>query len=65
MTRGFSNWTDGTLGIKNHEKCASYKEAVQIMITIPSSYKDIGEQLSNTHTQQKIKHRQALLYHLQ
>ena len=60
MTRGFSNWKDGTLGIRNHEKCASHKEAEQIMITIPSCYKDIGEQLSNTHAQQKIKHRQAL-----
>ena len=30
------------------------------MITIPSSYKDIGKQLSNAHAQQKIKCRQAL-----
>ena len=30
------------------------------MLTIPSSYSDIGEQLSNVHAEQKIKHRQAL-----
>ena len=30
------------------------------MLTIPSSCSDIGEQLSNVHAEQKIKHRQAL-----
>ena len=60
MTRGLSNWKDETLGIRNHERCASHREAVQVMITIPSSHKDIGEQLSSTRAHQKIKYRQAL-----
>ena len=63
MTRGLSNWKDGTLGIRNHERCASHIEAVQVMITIPSSHKDNGEQLSSTHAHQKIKY-QHKLYHL-
>ena len=32
------------------------------MLTIPSSYSDIGEQLSNVHAEQKIKYRQALFH---
>ena len=39
---------------------ATHKEAVEVLITIPSSYSDIDEQLSNVHAEQKIKHRQAL-----
>ena len=48
-------WKDGTLGFKNHEKSATHKEAVEVLITTPSSYSDIGEQLSNVHAEQKIK----------
>ena len=33
---------------------------MEVVLTIPSSYSDIGEQLSNVHAEQKIKHRQAL-----
>ena len=33
---------------------------MEVVLTIPSSYSDIGEQLSNVHAEQKIKYRQAL-----
>ena len=33
---------------------------MEVVLIIPSSYSDIGEQLSNVHAEQKIKHRQAL-----
>ena len=55
---------DSTLGFKNHEKSATYKEAVEVVLTTPSCHSDIGEQLSNVHAEQKIKHRQALFQNL-
>ena len=33
---------------------------MEVLVTNPSSYSDIGEQLSNVYAEQKIKHRQAL-----
>ena len=32
-----------------------HKEVMEVVLTIPSSYIDIGEQLSNVHAEQKIK----------
>ena len=60
MTRGFSNWKDGTIAFRNHEKSASHGEAVQVIIRLPSTTRDIGEQLSQQHATQKLKNRQAL-----
>ena len=60
MTRGFSNWKDGTVAFRNHEKSASHREAVEVIVTLPSTTHDIGEQLSQQHAAQKLKNRQAL-----
>jgi len=47
---GFHNWKDGTIAFQNHEKYASHKEAVEVMITLPSVTKDIGEHLSHKNS---------------
>ena len=60
MTRGFSNWKDGTVAFRNHEKCASHRDAVEVIVTLLSTTRDIGEQLSQQHASQKLKNRQAL-----
>ena len=60
MTRGFSNWKDGTIAFRNHEKSASHREAVEVIVTLPATTRDIGEQLSQQHAAQKLKNRQAL-----
>ena len=60
MTRGFSTWKDGTVAFRNHEKSASHREAVEVIVTLPSTTHDIGEQLSQQHAAQKLKNRQAL-----
>ena len=58
MTRGLSNWKDGTIAFRNHAKSASHHEAVEV--TLPSTTHDIEEQLSQHHATQKLKNRQAL-----
>ena len=61
VTRGFSNWKDGTICFRKHEDNATHKEAVEVMITLPAATRDIGEQLSQQHAAQKVKNRKALL----
>ena len=60
MTKGFSNWKDGTIAFRNHEKSACHREAVEVSFTLPLATRDIGEQLSQQHAAQKLKNRQAL-----
>ena len=48
--------------LHNHEKSACHCVAVEVMITLPSTTCDIGEQLSQQHAAaaQKLRNRQAL-----
>jgi len=60
VTRGFSNWKDGTLSFKKHEKSSCHREAVEVMITLPATTCNVSELLSKQHAIQKIKNRDAL-----
>ncbi len=59
--KGFSNWKDGTLGIKKHEVSGSHKDALQVMVVIPSTCCDVGDMLVKQHKQEKKDNRQCLL----
>ena len=61
MTRGFANWKDGTGGFKNHATSTSHLEAVDVMITIPSTVGDVGAQLSRQFATQRANNSLALL----
>ena len=60
MTRGFSNWKDGTISFKKHELSSSHREAVDMIINIPATTKNIGELLSQQHAISKEQNREAL-----
>ena len=49
-----------TTCFKRHEKSASHQEAVKVVMTIPSTTKDIGEQLSQQYSLEKANNREAL-----
>ena len=49
----FSNWKDGTIGIKKHEVSGSHKGALQVMVVIPSTCRDVGDMLVKQHKQEK------------
>jgi len=44
-----------------HEQCGSHKRAVEAIITLPATTKDVGELLSSTHASEKATNRQCLL----
>ena len=60
VTQGFCNWKDAIHSFKKHEKSVCHREAVEVMITLPATTRDIGEQLSHQHAIQKEKNRDAL-----
>ena len=61
MSKGFSNWKDATIILKKHANSACHCEAVEIVITLPATAKDVGELLSKAHQQEKQQNRDILL----
>lgn len=61
ISKGFSNWKDATIAFKKHELSTCHHEAVDVMITIPATTKDVGEQLSQQHCQEKATNRKMFL----
>ncbi|XP_065903857.1 zinc finger MYM-type protein 1-like [Dysidea avara] len=61
VSKGFCNWKDGTLSFRKHELSACHKEAIEVMVTLPATVKDIGELSSQSHANQKAKNRQLFL----
>ena len=49
------------MGFKKHELSACHKEAIDVMVTLPATVKDIGELSSQIHADQKAKNRQLFL----
>ena len=49
ITKGFSDWKDGTIAFKNHEVSSYHKEALHIIVVIPSSCPDVGAMLSRQY----------------
>ena len=61
VSKGFFNWKDGTIAFRKHEKTLCHKEAVEKLLTLPSTTRDIGELLSSAHAQEKAANRHCLL----
>ena len=49
------------MGFKKHELSACHKEAIEVMVTLPATVKDIGELSSQKHADQKAKNRKLFL----
>jgi len=47
MSKGFCNWKDGTLSFRKHEQSTCHKEAIEVMVTLPTTARDIGECVVN------------------
>jgi len=61
VSKGFSNYKDATVVLKKHATSACHCEAVDVVITLPATTKDVGEQLSIAHQQEKQQNRDILL----
>ena len=56
----FLKWKDGTIAFRKHEKSACHSEAVEVVVTLPATTRNVGELLSRQYTVQKQNNRQAL-----
>ena len=64
VSRGYCNWKDatGNKGAFNtHEKSGTHKMAVECLVTLPTSYRNVGEMLSTQHALDKQNNRDYLL----
>ena len=52
---GFSNWKDATIAFTGHEKSSTHKIAVEMVITLPKTTRDVGELISSVHAAEKHK----------
>ncbi|XP_074641139.1 zinc finger MYM-type protein 1-like [Tubulanus polymorphus] len=60
IERGFSNWKEANRVFKDHEGTKCHKEAMERVITLPNSTKDVGESLSEIHAKEKIHNKSML-----
>ena len=44
-----------TVCFKKHEKRVSHHEAIEVMVALPATTNNIGDQLSHFHASQKVK----------
>ena len=49
LSGSYSDWKDATVGFYNYEKSATHKLAVEVVLTLSQTHKDIGEMLSINH----------------
>ena len=61
-SKDLKNWMDATVSFKNHEVSASHKEALQVVVVIPSTCLDMSEMLSREHAHEKSEKRQCFLW---
>ena len=58
---GFNNWKDATVAFRSHDQSATHKRAVEGVITLPQTTRDVGDLLSTAHAAEKRKNRQCLI----
>ena len=61
LSGGFSNWKDATVRFVKHEQTTTHKIAVDLVVTLPRTTRDVGEMLSSAHAAEKAVNRHCLL----
>ena len=61
LSSGFSNWKDATVHFVKHEKTVMHKIAVDLIVTLPRTTRDVGEMLSSAHAAEKAVNHHCLL----
>lgn len=61
VSKGFCNWKNATAIFLKHQQSSCHREAVEVVITLPATTKDIGEQLVQQHAKEKECNRRMLL----
>ena len=53
MTSGFFDGKDATHAFRKHEECKVHIEAVEAIVTLPNTTKDVSQSLSCAHKLEK------------
>lgn len=64
VLRRYCNWKDasGDKGwFASHESSSVHKKAIEVIETLPRTTRDIGEQLSSAHAEEKLRNRAYVL----
>ena len=61
ISTGYTNWKDATCAFKRHEASDAHKAAIEAIVTIPKTTKDIGTALSEGYKCEVAINRQMLL----
>ena len=64
VLRGYCNWKDASGekgGFASHESSSVHKKAVEVIETLPRTTRDIGEQLSSAHAEEKLRNHAYIL----
>ena len=61
VSNRFSNWKNATTIMQQHQQSACHHEAVEVVITLPTKTKNIGEQLVHVHAKEKEYDHKMLL----
>ena len=61
ISKGFRNWKDATISFSKHEDSSCHKEAVLLVITLPSTTRDVGECLSSALLKERASNRACFL----
>ena len=60
VTKGYCNWKDATTAFKKHAQSGCHIEAVEAVVTLPKTTKDVGEQLNEASKSEKEQARSML-----
>ena len=60
LSKGFSNWKNATILFNKHQYSKTHREAVEALIILPRTSRDVGELLSEAHKADKDNARQML-----
>ena len=60
LEKGFTNWKDATEGFRRHEKSKCHGDAVEVMVILPETVRDVGESLSSAHAKNKAENLRSI-----
>ena len=61
ISTGFRNWKYALIKFRTHDSSSCHREAVEKVLTLPKTTRDIAESLSSAHKADKLKNRQMLM----
>ena len=61
VLKGFTYWKEGPKAFKKHQGSDCHREAVDALVVLPQSTKDVGDLLSSEHQAEKARNRKMLL----